>query len=183
MTYPEETPPNKADHVWVTHPHKVVLWLLVSPAAQGLLVLSTFSSSSPVSGQEKEQLLAVCWIQSLPPTLPLSALRVFAFPLSLSVTGNPLLFLPVSLLFSWPGSLPLLKGFLKPSSQIRRRAVATGSYFRCLTNSVKGIMRSLQAWPFASMSRKGLWVCSFPIISLPAPTLRGVGWRSCYWPV
>lgn len=136
------------------------------------------------SGQETEQLL--CCVLS-----PISSSYSASFwPSGFCFPSFPFYHWQFPIFFSlsffviyWPGSLPLLKGFLKPSSQIRRRAVATGSYFRCLTCSLKGIMRSLRAWPFPSMSRKGLWVCSFPIISLPAPTLRGVGWRSCYWPV
>lgn len=166
------------------HSHKIILWPL------GVSSYSVFSSfllsvhPHQSSGQEKEQLLC-CVLNPISSSYSTSFCpSSFCFP-SFSFCHWQFLIVSACLffLFSWPGSPPLLKGFLKPSSQIRRRVVATGSFFRCLTSSVKGIMRSLQAWPFPSMSRKGLWVCSFPIISLPAPTLRGVGWRSCYWPV
>lgn len=98
------------------------------------------------TGQQKEQLL-FCVLN------PVSSSLSSSFcPSGFCCSSFPFChwqFLIVSaclfLLFYLPGSLFLLKGFLKPSSQIRRRAVATGSYFRCLTSSVKGIMRLLQA--------------------------------------
>lgn len=168
--------------------------LLVSQAAWCLLVLSSFSSSSLVhwSGEGADFLLCVesnlffllYLFLSSSASILLLCPSDFCF-LSFAFCHWQFLFVSACLLllFSWPASLPLLKGSLQPSSQIRRKAVAASSYFRCWTSSVKGIMRSLQTWPFPSVSRKGLWVCWFPVIPLPAPTLRGVGWRSCYWPV
>lgn len=161
--------------------------LLVSQATWWLSVLSSFSSSSPIHwpGEGADSLLCVesrlffLFVTSSGPILWPSGFCFLSFPLWQFLFVSACLLL----LFSCPASLPFLKGSLKLSSQIRRKVVATSSYFRCCSSSVKGIMRSLHTWPFPSESRKGLWVCSFPIIPLPASTLRGVGWRSCYWPV
>lgn len=78
------------------------------------------------------------------------------------------------LLFSWCASSSLLKGSLKPSSQIRRKAVLRSSYFRCWTSSMKGIKRSLQIWTFSSVSRKGLslFITNY---SSPRPYPEGSG--------
>lgn len=159
--------------------------LLVSQAAWYLLVFSSFSLSSPVHwpGEGADSLL--CAESSL----------FFLLYLFLSSSGFILLccsgfcflsfplchwqFLFVSacllMLVSWPASLSVLKWSLKPSSQIRRKAVATSSYFRCWTSSVKGIVRSLQTWPFPSVEQKGSLSLFIPNYSSPRPYPEGGG--------
>lgn len=149
-----------------------------------------FVLTNPLA-RRRSRFLVMCWIQFLLPALPLSVFLWVcpSLPFRFLLSLFPSLSLAVSVCCCLSPFVTLLACFspsfegISKAFQSDQEKSSSYKLFRCWTSSVKGIARSPQTRPFPSVSRKGLWVCLFPIIPLPAPTLRGVGWRSCSWPV